>query len=281
MEDKYMNGNGLLTIKEASELVGINQTTIYRKIKKGQLHATAVQLQGIEVKKVKKDDIIRLFGNYKNSEQLHATATQVQEATKQLHATATQMPSSEERKSEIREVIEQFFSVKQAELVKPIEQQSLYRLGRVEQENSFLKAKVETLLEEIEKYKALPWQIEERDNEIKELEARHQQEKEKILKECETELLEAKDEKIKTEEAFKEKLKILPAPVESINQILLENAHNLKILQKQTTELIEKLKQEEEEKEKIKTEAEEAQKAIVEAWKKELELAKKPWWKFW
>jgi len=276
-----MNGNGLLTIKEASELVGINQTTIYRKINKGQLHATAVQLQGIEVKKVKKDDIIRLFGNYKNNEQLHATATQVQEATKQLHATATQMPSSEERKAEIREVIEQFFSVKQAELVKPIEQQSLYRLGKVEQENHFLKAKVETLLEEIEKYKALPWQIEERDNEIKELETQHQQEKEKILKEYETKLLEVKEEKIKIEEAFKEKLKILPAPIESINQIFLENTNNLKMLEKQTTELMEKLKQEEEEKEKRKKESEEAQKAIVEAWKKELELAKKPWWKFW
>ena len=40
-------------------------------------------------------------------------------------------------------------------------------------------------------------------------------------------------------------------------------------------------KKTEEEKAKLKIEAEEREKQIAEAWKKELELAKKPWWKFW
>jgi hypothetical protein len=41
-------------------------------------------------------------------------------------------------KDEIREVMQEFFETKKAELVKPMEDQAIYRLGRIEQENLFL-----------------------------------------------------------------------------------------------------------------------------------------------
>lgn len=221
-----MNNNGeLITIKEAAELTGINTTTIYKKIKKGKLICTCRQVQGVEIKQVKKADIIRLYG----VRQVPSSARQVPEDDNQVPAGASQMPSSAERKNEIREVIEDFFSAKQAELVKPMEQNALYRLGRVEQENQFLHTKVETLLHEIEQYKALPCQIQERDEEIKIIIARHEKEK--------------------------EELKIMA--------------------EKEKTEALEALKIQ------LKVEAEETQNAISEAWKKELEQAKRPWYKFW
>jgi len=39
--------------------------------------------------------------------------------------------------------------------------------------------------------------------------------------------------------------------------------------------------QAEKEKNRLKTESEDREKEISEAWKKELEEAKRPWWKFW
>ncbi|MEQ8191402.1 MAG: hypothetical protein ABRQ39_25785 [Candidatus Eremiobacterota bacterium] len=168
-----------------------------------------------------------------------------------------------------------------------------------------------------------------------EMEFRLLREKEEALKEQKAKLLQEKAEaeariKAKTEELeaklkqeeeekamakaeaeeARKQLKELPAPVESIQTILLDNANNIKALAKEKDKFqsvlkeseatikekeralkeldelrrqeVEQLKkQAEEEKAKLKAEAEEEKKKIAEAWKKELEFAKKPWWKFW
>ena len=86
---------------------------------------------------------------------------------------------------------------------------------------------------------------------------------------------------------------------EGLNQVLLDNANNIKELAKEKDNFQSTLKEQEatirekeralkdlEELHKQKLEqalkqAEEEKKQIAEVWKKELEEAKKPWWKFW
>lgn len=154
-----MDGNGkLLTIKEAAFLVGVNPTTLYKKIKRGQLTAVACQLQGVEIKKIKKADVIKLYNNNSNCRKLPANASQ-------LPAVEFQLPSSAERKAEIKEVIEEFFNTKQTQLMKPLEDQTIFIAGELKNEIKHLRSEKEALLEEnqilIEKMKALPGPVEE------------------------------------------------------------------------------------------------------------------------
>jgi hypothetical protein len=123
--------------------------------------------------------------------------------------------------------------------MKPIEEQAIYRLGGLEKENLFLRQKLETLIQELDQYKALPWQIEERDEEIKSLEAKLKEEKETL----EARLLQEKKEALQKIEEEKENL--------------------LRVYEARLQE------------------SEAKQIEISEAWKKELEQTKKPWYKFW
>ncbi len=60
------------------------------------------------------------------------------------------MQSNANLKESMREVIEEFFEVKQSQLMKPIEEQALYRLGILETEVKHLMAEKETLRQENE-----------------------------------------------------------------------------------------------------------------------------------
>jgi hypothetical protein len=150
-------------------------------------------------------------------------------------------------------------------IVKPIEQQSLYRLGRVEQEK-FLKEKLETLLEENRKLqeenqifqkelKSLPLLVESMQNldSVRE-ENRKLQEENQILQE-DLKSMPALAETIKNLEkehitlqeensTLQDKLKNSPGP--SIEKVLMDNATNLKILSRDKTELQERIKEKEE-----------------------------------
>ena len=248
-EVNIMSDNGYIGITEAVEITGKHITTIYKAIRRGHLTAIEAIENSKTVKKVLKTDVVKLYG-VKSLDNLKTAIDNSKDGYR---------PAIDDYRKAIEEVLE----AKQAQLMKPIEEQALYRLGRIEQENQFLKAKVETLLQELEQYKALPCpaEMEEKEQQIRDL----QQEK----------------------EALEGKINTLTAPIESVNQILMENAHNLSVLQKCKSELMEKLKQKEQEKEealkeleaRLKAEAEEAQKLIVDAWKKELEQARKPWYR--
>jgi hypothetical protein len=140
MEQEY------ISITEASILTGKHITTIYKGIKQGRIQYKTVEDNNKTVKKVLKSDILKLFGNeYKTTldQSIRPSNTQVEDGIRLA-------------KDDMKQVIEEVLEAKQSQLMKPIEEQALYRLGRIEQENSFLKAKVETLLQELEQYKSLP-----------------------------------------------------------------------------------------------------------------------------
>lgn len=362
--EKYMENTWKIhektcfTIEEIVKLTGRSSTSIYRYIKNGKLKANKVKGGGKPSYVISVDDFEQCFNiDWKIHEKNMVNAEKNMKKTWENNE--NEKPLTQEI---LMETMEKFFSTKQSELVKPMEQQALYKLGKVEQENQFLREKMETILEENsqlrEQIKALPGPVEsikqilvenienvtmlhkekeellnrleerekelenyislslqlestsqklhEKEDEIKSIKSMVKREKDdieiKLVKEKEEALTEA-------EEALKQ-LKELPAPVESINQILLDNANNIKELTKERDKFqrvlkeheatikekekilkdIEELrkqeledlkKQTEEEKARLKSESEEREKQIAEAWKKELEEAKKPWWKFW
>ena len=243
------SNNGLVTVKEAAEIYKLHISTIYNAIKANRIDIESTSNGNRIIKKLKKVDIERVFRiANKNRLDIESISNNTRiDIESELNKNNVNIGSSpnkaqfdiESKSNEnrldidsisnlIQKSIDNYFETKQTQLMKPIEEQALYRLGGLEKENIFLRQKVETLIQELEQYKALPWQIEERDEEIKSLERKLKEEKE-ILK---AQMLEEKEEILKVYEA--------------------------------------KLQ-----------EAEAKQIEISEAWKKELEQAKRPWYKFW
>jgi hypothetical protein len=275
-----MNNRSNITILEASLLTGKSQNTIYKYIERGTLPCEKNLFHGKECLTVKKTDIERIFNlichdketEDNESKEYSKPADTVENIVKEEHLTA----------EKVREVMEEFFSTKQAELVKPVEQQSLYRLGRVEQENQFLKEKLETLLEENQilqkELKSLP-----------------------VLSKSMENLEIVREENLKLQEenqTLQDKLK--SSPGQSIEKVLMDNASNLKILSRDKTELQEKIREKEEiiktqnvrflqekedalEEQKVMLMAimEEEKKQLLESWTKERQEKKNYWWKFW
>lgn len=265
------NNNGLVTVKEAAEIYKLHISTIYNAIKANRIDIESTSNGNRIIKKLKKVDIERVFRisnktridieskSNKNRLDIDSTSNNTRiDIESELNKNNVNISSSQnktrldiESKSNenrldidsisnlIQKSIDNYFETKQTQLMKPIEEQALYRLGGLEKENIFLRQKVETLIQELEQYKALPWQIEERDEEIKSQETRLKEEKE-ILK---VQMLEEKKEALKKIEEEKEEiLRVYEAKLQ---------------------------------------EAEAKQIEISEAWKKELEQAKRPWYKFW
>lgn len=148
----------LLTIKETSVLTGKSEGVIYRYIRRGKLKCQTVSEHGKEIKKIKKEEAIKVF-NIKSQTVSDSVRTEKSDSSEPVQKVS-------EPKENFKEILEQFFQEKETQLMKPLESQALYRLGQVEKENEFLKAKVETLLQELEKFKALPVDLEIKDREI-------------------------------------------------------------------------------------------------------------------
>ncbi len=306
-----MSNSSNITILEASLLTGKSQNTIYKYIERGTLSSDKKVINGKEYMTVKKADIERIFNIICTDKD-----SKIKEDLKNIDKGEDVVKGKEHLTAEkVREVMEEFFSTKQAELVKPVEQQSLYRLGRVEQENQFLKEKLETLLEENRKLqeesqifqkelKSLPVLVES----MKELgpvrEENLKLKEENHMLQDDLKSLPAMSEAIKNLEkanitlqeenrTLQDNLKNSPGP--SIEKVLMDNASNLKILSRDKTELQERIREKEEiiqaqyarflqEKETALEEQktmfmarmDEEKKQLLETWKKE-----KAWWKFW
>jgi len=149
--------NEYITINEASKLTGKCQNTIHRYIKKGKLHVNTCQYNGKQVITVKKSELERVFNIPVNT--CHDRSSQMESHVN----TGNDMSihgNTGVTKEEIKEVIQEFFTSKQSELMKPIEEMSLYKLGAVEKENVFLRERLETMRQENEllreQVKALP-----------------------------------------------------------------------------------------------------------------------------
>lgn len=151
----------------------------------------------------------------------------------------------------MQDAIFQAITKQQSQLMKPIEDQALYRLGRMEQENTFLRAKVETLLQEIEQYKALPLPVDQVKEKLQEQEKQIQNMEDSHRRELQQVKIQAEEEKEKT----------------------------LTVLQAQITDLQQEKEAFKIQAEKEKAEAEEREKQMADAWRKELEEARRPWYR--
>ncbi len=231
-----MEGNEFLTIYEASQITGKCQNTIHRYIKKGKLHVKPCQYNGKQVMTVEKAELERVF---------NITGNTCQDMSKPMASHVN--PSA--IKEELKEVIQEFFTTKQAELMRPIEEMALYKLGSVEKENTFLKARLETVLSEYkelqEKVKALPDK-----SCIDKIQAENQEKEKDLMIQIELERQEKADLLSRAETIQKEQ----------------EEKHRkeLETREKEQDEL------HREELEKVKKEAEEREKAVIDECKRQL-----------
>jgi hypothetical protein len=207
----------LLTIKEASIFSGIAVSTIYKAIHRGIISVEYDIIQGKKIKKVRKSDIKKVYNLANNTEEFHIIydnifynigenriksdiKPKIERNIKQeilsdnishnigenriksdIKANSDEKMKPElisdnsgeyriisdiirenieieyEKISEIiRENIKQALEKEQKAIVKTIKEQSLFIAGALTKENEFLKDKISSLLDEIEKYKAFP-----------------------------------------------------------------------------------------------------------------------------
>lgn len=253
--------NGLLTLNEICVMTGKSYTSVLRYVKSGKLKSITMTIQGKPCYKVKRVDLERFIEKHGISMNIHGENDRISMNNQGISMKET-----------FKEVVKETIAEERNQLMKPIEEQALYRLGILENEVKHLQAEKATLRQENEllreQVKALPGpaELETKENIILLL----QKEKEEQIRKT-----------------------------EGLNQVLLDNANNIKELTRERDnfqsvlkELEATIKEKEtsqkelEELHRIQLEqalkqAEEEKKQIVDIWKKELEEAKKPWWKFW
>jgi hypothetical protein len=253
--------NGLLTLNEICVMTGKSYTSVLRYVKSGKLKSVTMTIQGKPCYKVKRSDMERFIEKHGISMNIHGEGERISMNNQGISMKET-----------FKEVVRETIAEERNQLMKPIEEQALYRLGILENEVKHLQAEKEVLRQEnellSEQVKALPVpaELDTKENIILLL----QKEKEEHIRKA-----------------------------EGLNQVLLDNANNIKELTKEKDNFQLVLKEHEatirekeralkdlEELHRVELEqalkqAEEKQMEISEAWKKELELAKRPWYKFW
>jgi len=166
MEDKQ-DKQELFTIQDIIRLTRISQNTLYRYIRQGKIKTIKMIKSGKQVITIEKQELERFLGYPVKGD---TTNDSIDTTTGKQDTISGSIYDKTLTKSDIKELFQELIQEQNTLIMKPMEEQSLYRLGRVEQENSFLKAKVETLLQELEQYKSLPgpadvekWQKEKED----------------------------------------------------------------------------------------------------------------------
>jgi len=172
-----------------------------------------------------------------------------------------------------KKAIEEVLEAKQSQLMKPMEEQALYRCGLLENEVKHLQAEKETLRQENEllrdQVKSLPDKTY-----IEKIQAESQEKEKDLIIQIEMERKEKEDLKAMAETIRHE--------LEQVKtQAGREKQEALTSLQSQILDIQKKKEALQIQVEKEKKEAEEREKQMADAWKKELEEARKPWWKFW
>jgi len=250
----------LISIKDATELTGKSESTIYRNIRQGKIKCQSKQLNGKKDTRVVIDDLIKIFklpaSQMPINHQPDASQVPVNHQSNASQVPVDYLPNAsqmlftdEKLRESIKDVIEDYFETKQTQLMKPLEEHAIFIAGKLTNENQFLKEKIETLLQEINIYKALPGPPEEINKQF--------QQKENIINELRTE-----KEEVRTTLEIEKKEK------ESILNQLEQELTELQKKEKELTDL--KIHLEEKEKEQL---------VIVEAWKKRVDELEKPWWK--
>ena len=156
-----MANDEYITIKEAAKLAGVNISTIYKNIK--QLKSKSEQIGAKQIKYVEKSSIEAFFAVNIKQKQMEANGSD----SLQMEANGSNSPTMEangsewkQNKLDLKDLIKEALTEQQSQLMKPIEEQALYRLGILENEVKHLNAEKEVLRlenEELkESIKALP-----------------------------------------------------------------------------------------------------------------------------
>lgn len=147
--------NDYIRIDTAANLTGKSIATIYRMIKDKKVKAVNKNVDGKILKVIHRNELIRVFPHIALKPDIsNITADENKNNNNNQNNNYSQNDNDNEThnnidvREEIRLAITEFFETKQTQLMKPLEDQAIYIAGKLRAENSFLQAKVETLLEE-------------------------------------------------------------------------------------------------------------------------------------
>jgi hypothetical protein len=169
-----MKHNNTLSIPQVAKQLKKTRNTVYRYITTNKLKHEYSIVSGKKVIRVKESDLLKFCHKY-NVSRYNDIDTD-HDITDNI--TDTKPDTSED----IKQAINNAFLMYQ----KPLEEQALFVAGKLSTENQFLRAKVETLLQEMEQYKSLPGpaELESKDKTILLLQ-KEQEEKQKQIQSME------------------------------------------------------------------------------------------------
>lgn len=214
----------LMTIPDVARITGKTHTTVYKQIRNGNLKGHKHLINGRKALRVDIKEVERFLGYKVTQKDINSSKG----VYKPLNC-GTQSdrnvykPLTEES---IEKTIQGAIMKYQTQLMKPIEEQALYRLGRMEKEVEHLRGEKELLLQEVEQYKALPGPVEEITDKLKkqkeeivslEREVKELEEKKKELHKLHIKELKELQKKLEVEkeeiaEAWKKKVEELEKP---------------------------------------------------------------------
>jgi len=139
-----MKHNNTLSIPQVAKQLKKTRNTVYRYITTNKLKHEYSIVSGKKVIRVKESDLLKFCHKY-NVSRYNDIDTD-HDITDNI--TDTKPDTSED----IKQAINNAFLMYQ----KPLEEQALFVAGKLSTENQFLRAKVETLLQELDQYKSLP-----------------------------------------------------------------------------------------------------------------------------
>lgn len=142
MEDKQ-DRQELFTIQDIIRLTRISQNTLYRYIRQGKIKTCRMVKSGKQVITIEKQELERFLGypmrGDTTSGKQDTTNDSIDTTNGKQDTISGSIYDKTLTKSDIKELFQELIQEQNTLIMKPMEEQSLYRLGRVEQENSFFK----------------------------------------------------------------------------------------------------------------------------------------------
>jgi hypothetical protein len=256
--DNRQDKQELFTIQDIIRLTSVSQNTLYRYIRQGKIKTCKMIKNGKQVTAIEKQELERFSGHSLKVDTTSGKQDTINGSIYTINdnqdTTNGKHPDKTLTKSDIKELFQELVQEQNTLIMKPLEEQALYRLGILENEVKHLQAEKEVLRQENEalreQTKALP--------DKKEYETLKEEYERRglLIRGMEMELKEKEDLLSRAETSRKE---------QEENEKRITSLEELHL----------------QELEQVKKKMEEEQKTIVDAWKKELEEARRPWYKFW
>jgi len=166
-----MNDNGkYISVSEAAELAGVSRVCVYKHLQRGNLTFVNVNKHGKKIKQLKKLDVIEFFhgGSKQFVNDNKPVNNEFTNVNKRLLTDNKPVNNPqitlEDINNQVKKAVIETIEEQKSQLMKPLQEQALYIAGKYEAENKFLKARLETLIEENEdlrtQIKVLPGPVE-------------------------------------------------------------------------------------------------------------------------